>query len=131
LFCDRDGSVVAAAHAGWRGLVNGVIAACVQALPVSPDKLMAWLGPAISQPAFEVGNEVRQAFLSRDPAAAAFFKPGAAPFKHHADLYGLARLQLRALGIAKIYGGEYCTHTDRERFFSYRRDGECGRMASL
>jgi YfiH family protein len=131
LFCDRTGSVVAAAHAGWRGLVNGVIASCVRALPVAPGELMAWLGPAISRQAFEVGNEVKQAFVSRDPETAACFQTGAQAHKHYADLYALARLQLRALGVGETYGGTECTYTDRERFFSYRRDGECGRMASL
>ena len=131
LLCDREGSVVAAAHAGWRGLVNGVIASCVQVLPVAPGKLMAWLGPAISQTAFEVGNEVKQAFVSRNPEAAACFRAGDQPHKHYADLYALARLQLHALGVEEIHGGGECTYTDRERFFSYRRDGECGRMASL
>jgi YfiH family protein len=129
LFCARDGSVVAAAHAGWRGLHAGVLEATVAAMQHRADGLMAWLGAAIGPAAFEVGDEVRQAFVADDRAASAAFVP------HHgkwlADLYALARLRLHACGVDAVYGGGLCTHTDAARFYSYRRDGASGRMASL
>lgn len=131
LFCDTAGSVVAAAHAGWRGLVAGVLVETVRRLPVAASNLMAWLGPAISQPAFEVGKEVRAAFLARDEVYSSGFIASANAGKYQADLYALARLQLLALGIGSVHGSDYCTYADPDRFFSYRRDGECGRMASL
>ncbi len=130
LFCDREARVVAAAHAGWRGLLEGVLENTVAAMGLPSAVLMAWLGPAIGPGAFEVGEEVRQAFTARDPAAAACFVPGA-PGRHLADLYGLARLRLKACGLTSIHGGGYCTHGEAARFFSYRRDGRTGRMASL
>jgi YfiH family protein len=136
LLCDEAGSVVGAAHAGWRGLLDGVIEATVKAMAVPGEQLMAWLGPAIGPLAFEVGSDVRDLFLSRDPQTEAAFTPLAndrsplAP-KYLADLYGLARQRLATLGISRIFGGEFCTCTERERFFSYRRDGTTGRMASL
>jgi YfiH family protein len=131
LLCDSAGTVVAATHAGWRGLAAGVLAATVRALPAAPDRLLAWLGPAISQAAFEVGAEVRSAFVENDPGAADAFADAAAPDKFRADLYALARRQLRASGVGAVYGGEYCTYADADRFYSHRRDGQCGRMASL
>jgi polyphenol oxidase len=129
LLCDEAGSVVGVAHAGWRGLVSGVIEATVGAMEAPGESLMAWLGPAIGPSKFEVGGEVREAFLRHDPAAAAAFIPTAD--KYLADLTLLARLRLGALGIQRIYGGNFCTYTDRERFFSYRRDGKTGRMGSF
>jgi polyphenol oxidase len=131
LFCDDAGSVVAAAHAGWRGLAAGVLENTVKTLPVAPDRLMAWLGPAIGPEAFEVGSEVRQAFLRSSLEAVAAFKPGARRGKWLCDLSALARLRLRAAGVDRVFGGGPCTHANPERFFSFRRDGECGRMASL
>jgi YfiH family protein len=131
LLCDEHGSVVAAAHAGWRGLCDGVIEATVHAMNVPPATLMAWLGPAIGPQAFEVGDEVRDAFLAQQPQAQAAFVPGNAHGKWLADIYLLARQRLAALGIERVYGGGFCTHTDRERFFSYRRDGQTGRMATF
>jgi YfiH family protein len=131
LFADRGDSAVAAAHAGWRGLAAGVLENTVRALPVQPSKLMAWLGPAIGPQAFEVGGEVRKAFLHESLEAVAAFKPGARDGKWMCDLYALARLRLRAAGVERTYGGGWCTHSDPARFFSFRRDGECGRMASL
>lgn len=131
LFCDRAGTRVAAAHAGWRGLAAGVLEASVQAMDTAAGELLAWMGPAIGPKAFEVGAEVREAFISRDPGAAAAFRSGKAPGKWWCDLYGLARRRLEATGVRDIYGGSYCTHAERERFFSFRRDGECGRMATL
>lgn len=130
LFCNRARTAVAAAHAGWRGLAAGVLEAAVAALKSPPGDILAWLGPAIGPAAFEVGEEVRAAFLSRQAAAAAAFQPGATG-KWHADLYALARLRLAAAGVTAVYGGGWCTHTEAQRFFSYRRDGITGRMASL
>jgi hypothetical protein len=130
LLCDEAGTVVGAAHAGWRGLCDGVLEATVQAMEIKPQNLMAWLGPAISQQAFEVGAEVRDAFIAIQPQAASAFVPGQ-PGKWFADIYALARLRLNALGITQIYGGDYCTFRERERFFSYRRDGVTGRMGTF
>jgi YfiH family protein len=130
LLCDQQGSVVGVAHAGWKGLAAGVIEATVQAMNVAPQNLMAWLGPAISQDAFEVGDEVRAAFIAAQPQAASAFIPGQQG-KWLADIYTLARLRLNALGITQIYGGDCCTYRDSERFFSYRRDGVTGRMGTF
>jgi YfiH family protein len=135
LFCDQAGTVVAAAHAGWRGLSMGVLEATVTALPASPDHLLAWLGPAIGPDAFEVGSEVRAAFLAALPGAgdavAAAFQSSRNEGRWTCDLYALARLRLRRAGVKRIFGGGLCTHTDASRFYSYRRDGACGRMATL
>lgn len=130
LFCDRAGSVVAAAHAGWRGLVAGVLEHTVRALPVKPSQLLAWLGPAIGPQAFEVGAEVRAVFVQAEPQAAADFQPSA-PGKYRADLYALARRRLHGCGVEAVYGGGLCTHSDAARFYSHRRDARSGRMASL
>lgn len=130
LFCDRAGSVVAAAHAGWRGLAAGVLEATIAAMPAAPASLMAWMGPAIGPQAFQVGAEVRDAFLQEDAGAHACFTPRAAG-KFMADLPGLARRRLQQAGVSAIYGGRWCTHTEAERFYSYRRSPRCGRMASL
>src|ERR1019366_8466827 len=130
LLCDKQGSVVGAAHAGWKGLAAGVIEATVQAMNVAPQNLMAWLGPAISQDAFEVGDEVRAAFIAAQAQALVAFIPGQHG-KWLADLSALARLRLNALGITQIYGGDYCTYREREHFFSYRRDGATGRMGTF
>lgn len=135
LLCDRAGTVVASAHAGWRGLLAGVIEQTVAALPAAPADLLAWLGPAIGPAAFEVGSEVREAFCAASGASArehACFRVSALAADHWvADLYALARLRLYRLGIQAIYGGGYCTVRDVRRFYSYRRDGQTGRMASL
>lgn len=130
LFCDRAGTVVAAAHAGWRGLQAGVLEATLAAMAVPAGEILAWLGPAIGADAFEVGDEVRAAFVAHDPLAAAAFKPHAAG-KWLADIYLLARQRLQAAGVASISGGDFCTVNAPESFFSYRRDGVTGRMASL
>lgn len=127
---DRAGTVVGVAHAGWRGLAAGVLEATVQAMGVVPSRVIAWLGPAIGPRAFEVGEEVRTAFFAVDPGAGEDFRPGA-PGKWHADLYGLARRRLEAAGVVAVYGGGLCTYSDPSRFFSYRRDGATGRMASV
>ncbi|MDH4254929.1 MAG: peptidoglycan editing factor PgeF [Gammaproteobacteria bacterium] len=130
LFAARDGSRVAAAHAGWRGLADGVLEATIDALGCAPADLVAWLGPAISQPAFEVGNEVRERFVAADPAAADCFSPNDRG-RWQGDLYGLARLRLAARGIRAVHGGARCTFREQELFYSYRREPACGRMASL
>jgi purine-nucleoside/S-methyl-5'-thioadenosine phosphorylase / adenosine deaminase len=136
LLCDRAGTVVAAVHAGWRGLADGVIEAAVTKMQVAPDSLMAWLGPAIGPQAFEVGDDVKHAFVTHDAAAESAFTPVAHSSssdeqKYLADIYLLARQRLNALGIIDIYGGGLCTYNDSERFFSFRRDGKTGRMATL
>lgn len=130
LFCDKDGTVVAAAHAGWRGLVAGILEATVAKMGVPASELMVWLGPAIGPTCFEVGDEVRTAFVGHDSAATNAFVPQR-PGKWLADIYALARQRLQAVGIDAISGGEFCTVSDPVRFFSYRRDGVTGRMASL
>lgn len=130
LLCDETGSVVGAVHAGWRGLCDGVIEATVEAMTVKPETLMVWLGPAISQAAFEVGPEVRVAFMAHDPQAASAFVSGA-DGKWQADIYHLAQQRLQALGINRIYGGQHCTYREQQQFFSYRRDGVTGRMGSF
>ena len=130
LYCDDAGSVVAAAHAGWRGLLAGVLEATVAAMGVAAPTLLAYLGPAIGPRAFEVGDEVRSAFVAADAALAAAFTP-AQPGKWLADLYLLARLRLAAQGLVRVYGGDFCTYGDADRFFSYRRDAQTGRMASM
>jgi len=131
LFCDRAGSVVAAAHAGWRGLAGGVLEAAVDAMQVPPGEVLAWMGAAIGPQAFEVGDDVRQAFAGPHPEAAAAFLPQPTPGKWLADIYQLARIRLERAGVQAIYGGGRCTYREAEAFFSYRRDGVTGRMASL
>ncbi|MCG9105850.1 peptidoglycan editing factor PgeF [Laribacter hongkongensis] len=130
LLTDRSGCVVAAAHAGWRGLCNGIIEATIARMAVPANDILAWLGPAIGPDAFEVGPEVRTAFMAHDPTAASAFAaiPDA---KYLADIYLLARQRLNACGVTEVHGGDACTVTERERYFSYRRDGRTGRMASL
>ncbi|MFA5628113.1 MAG: peptidoglycan editing factor PgeF [Thiohalomonadaceae bacterium] len=130
LLCDRAGTAVAAIHAGWRGLLAGVIEAAVLRLQRSPDEILAWLGPAIGPNAFEVGEEVRQAFVFEDAAAATSFQP-LPTGRWLADLYSLARLRLVRCGVQAVYGGGLCTLQDERQFYSYRRDGVTGRMASL
>ncbi len=130
LLCDRGGHCVAAVHAGWRGLAGGVIGASVQRMEREPSEILAWLGPAIGPEVFEVGEEVRAAFLDQEPGNDVCFRPSPEG-RWLADIYGLARRQLEKLGVTAIYGGTWCTFTDAERFFSYRREHRTGRMASL
>jgi YfiH family protein len=130
LFCDRAGSVVAAVHAGWRGLAGGVLEATVIAMQVAPGEILAWLGAAIGPHAFEVGDDVREAFVALHPETAAAFAPHA-PGKWLADIYELARIRLGHVGVQAVYGGGYCTFNEADRFYSYRRDGMTGRMAAL
>lgn len=130
LLAARDGSTVAAAHAGWRGLSGGVLESTIARLGVDPAQLLAWLGPAIGAAHFEVGEEVRAAFTAHEAAAAAAFARNAHG-RWQCDLAALARRRLAALGVTAVYGGSWCTYADAARFFSYRRDGRCGRMAAL
>ncbi len=128
--CDRDGTRVGLLHAGWRGLAAGIIEQGVAALALPPARLLACLGPAIGPRAFEVGPEVRTAFMGQDSAARAAFIPGEGG-RYWADIYLLARQRLERLGVSAVLGGDRCTSEDSGRFYSYRRDGRCGRMASL
>ena len=130
LLCDRQGTVVAAAHAGWRGLAAGVIESTVAAMGLPGEQLMAWLGPAIGPENFEVGDEVRAIFVAHDPQAANAFVPQGNG-KWLCDIYALAQQRLRALGVCRIAGPDFCTLRDARRFYSYRREGVTGRMASL
>jgi len=130
VFATDTGDRVAAAHAGWRGMAAGVIGATVRAMTVQPERLIAWLGPAIGPSHFEVGAEVREAFLSADPGAGDAFKPNAGG-KFMADLAMLARRQLQDLGVNRIYGDGECTYARADRYFSHRRDGVTGRQATL
>jgi len=130
VLADRAGTRVGVAHAGWRGLVGGVVEATVTRLGCDPQALLAWLGPAIGAAAFEVGVEVREAFVSRSQGMSAGFEPNARG-RFQADLYGLARQVLATAGVISVHGGGWCTHTDADRFFSFRRDGTTGRMATL
>ena len=132
LFCDRAGTTVAAAHAGWRGLSAGILEATIARMPVAPGELLAWMGPAIGPQKFEVGDDVRDAFLARDSAAASAFKPH--PEHEHkwlADIFALASMRLAAAGVTAQSGGGLCTVSNPDRFFSHRRDKSPGRMAAL
>ncbi len=130
LVCDRQGKEVAAIHAGWRGLAAGVIEASLQKFQASPDDLLVWLGPAIGPEVFEIGQEVYDIFVQQHQAAASCFSP-TRPGHYLADLYALARLRLALQGVNQVYGGGFCTYTQADQFFSYRRSPVTGRMASL
>jgi polyphenol oxidase len=130
LFCAADGRRIGAAHAGWRGLAEGVLERTVAALGAPANELHAWLGPAISQEHFEVGDEVRETFVKADRAAISRFRMNVRG-RWQADLVGLARLRLASLGVTHVTGGNWCTFADRQRFFSHRRDGKGGRIAAL
>ena len=131
LLCDRGATVVAALHAGWRGIVAGIVETGVEATGCSPGRLMAWLGPAIGPDRYEVGADVRDAVLAGDPEAAAAFRPTGARGKWWANLDRLVRCRLARCGVDSVHGGGVCTASDPGRFFSYRRDGPTGRMATL
>jgi len=126
LFCDEAGTTVAAAHAGWRGLGAGVLEATLRAMQVPAAKVLCWLGPAIGPQAYEVGADVRAAYAGFESA----FAPNR-PGHWRLDLYAVARQRLGAAGVARVFGGDLCTYSDRERFFSYRRDRSAERMAAL
>ena len=129
LFCNRAGTEVAAAHAGWRGLCEGVLEETVACFGDKPENIIAWLGPAIGPDAFEVGAEVREAFMAKDLQADIAFVPRGE--KYLADIYQLARQRLANVGVGNVYGGDHCTFSESETFFSYRRDNTTGRMASF
>ncbi len=129
LFCNKTGTKVAAAHAGWRGLAAGILESTVLAMDSAPSQLMAWMGPAIGPQAFEVGQDVYEEFTGLNPENRSAFKPH--KDRWFADLYELARMALSRVGVERVYGGQYCTFSESKRFFSYRRDGTTGRMASL
>ena len=130
VFASLAGDEVAVAHAGWRGLCEGVLEATLAKFQ-TPENVVAYLGPAIGPNAFEVGGEVREAFIEKDSNAVSAFMPGSQAGKWLGDLYELARQRLAHAGCYKVYGGDHCTYTDQTRFFSYRRDGVTGRMATL
>lgn len=128
LLCDKNAKCVAAIHAGWRGLAAGIIENTVAALNIPAANIMAWLGPAISSVNYEVGAEVREQFLAHDKNAESAFTPNK---KWQADIYALAKLQLKKCNIQQIYGGDHCTYNQSDLFYSYRRDKITGRMASI
>ncbi len=130
LFCDHQAGCVAVAHAGWRGLLNGVLENTLETLPIVEKQLICWLGPAIGPSKFEVGKEMRQKFVSKDQRHEKAFQ-SAHTGKYLADIYQLAKNILTTHGVEAIFGGGYCTYTEEERFFSYRRDGTTGRMATM
>lgn len=130
LVCNRKGNKVAAAHAGWRGLAAGVIETTILALNEEPSEILVWLGPAIGPRVFEVGEDVRNAFVDELAVSENAFKVSR-PGHYLADIYQLARLRLKRLGMDAVYGGGYCTYTDKDRFYSYRREAKTGRQASL
>lgn len=132
LFVSQDGKEIAAAHAGWRGLCDGVLEATVAEFECEPAQISVWLGPAIGPNAFQVGNEVIEQFCAFDPnAEEAFIEDGSTSGKFLGNLYQIAKQRLNKLGIVNIFGGDHCTYTEKEHFFSYRRDKQTGRMASL
>ena len=135
LACNRHGTGVAALHAGWRGLAEGIIEQGIEKLMQTtrshPEDMLIWLGPAIGPKVFEVGEEVREQFMRHNQTSKHSFIPAASPDKWLADVYKLAKLRLAQLGVENIYGGDYCTYSQAERFFSYRRNGITGRMASM
>jgi len=132
LLTSECGTAIAAIHAGWRGLLDGVIENTVKSLPVGSDALMAWLGPAIGPKCFEVGSEVKAQFVAKHSSYSDYFVPSLAQDKYLADLFALATATLTACGVNSVHGGDHCTYTDRRRFFSHRRDaGKTGRMAAF
>jgi len=130
LICDRDATCVAAVHAGWRGLAAGVVTSTIRKMPVAVDQLLVWLGPAIGPDAFEVGDDVRDAFMQLGQSFSDAFEQRENG-KWLLDIYRAARIQLQQAGIEAVYGGGFCTFSDAERFYSYRREKTTGRMASL
>lgn len=129
LFCNKAGTEVAAAHAGWRGLCDGVLEETVASFSDAPENIIAWMGPAIGPTAFEVGAEVREAFMARDAQAVSAFVPKGE--KYMANLFELARQRLGNVGVTQLYGGDRCTYSEPDEFFSWRRDRTTGRLASF
>lgn len=130
LLCDTQGIEIAAIHAGWRGLAHGVVENTLKHFSAKPENILAWLGPAIGPSAFEVGQDVYDAFIQHDTQAVQNFTTKANG-KYLCDIYGLAKQRLNLLGVQQISGGDFCTYTDKQRFYSYRRDQRTGRMAHL
>ena len=130
LITSKSGDIVSAIHAGWRGLADGIVENTINTMHSSPEELLVWLGPAISQLAFEVGNDVREIFLGLDINNNVFFKSNERS-RWQADLYGIVKLKLNLLGVREIYGGDECTFSDERRLYSYRKNNKCGRMASI
>lgn len=130
LVCDRDGTAVAAIHAGWRGLLDGIIENTLDLFPQQPDEILVWLGPAIGPTVYEVGNEIRAQFIEHDPQAEQAFVASLND-RWLMNMYLLARQRIHTKGITAIYGGDHCTYTENDRFFSHRRDSKTGRQASL
>ncbi len=131
LIADENGKEVAAIHAGWRGIANNLIANTLDLFQSPRSSLIAWFGPAIGPKAFQVGEDVKRAFCSQTPSFSEAFQADEEAGKYLADIYRLAQIRLKELGVTKIYGGGLCTYDDPARFFSYRRDGRTGRMATL
>lgn len=131
LLAARDGSAVGAVHAGWRGLSGGVLEATVASMKVAPSEIIAWMGPCIGPTAFEVGEEVRAAFVAHDPSAAQHFVARLAPGKYLCNLYAIAKARLCAMGVTDVFGGTYCTFSQPDVFFSHRREATTGRMAAF
>ncbi len=131
LLTDEQGSMVAAVHAGWRGLVDGVLEQAVSTFPGKAQRLLAWLGPAISAQHYEVGDDVVDRFLAKDPLFGEGFVKNKTNHRYHADMVTLARITFRQLGVERIYGGDICTFKDQHRFYSYRRDATTGRFGSF
>lgn len=132
LLCDTEGTVVGAIHCGWRGILAGIIENAVNNIANhAKGKILAWMGPAIGPQAFEVGMEVKQQFVSKHPEATYAFKETSIPGKYLADIYHLARIRLQTMGVNDIYGAGHCTYTEIDRFYSFRKEGETGRMATL
>ncbi|WP_044414053.1 peptidoglycan editing factor PgeF [Thiomicrospira microaerophila] len=131
LLTNKSATLVAAVHAGWRGLADGIVGATIASLPEKPSNMMAWIGPAISQASFEVGDEVLDAFVERDAQATRFFSPSATtPGQWMADLPGLAKQQLAGLGVEQVFLSGLCTFRDEDKFYSFRRNPQTGRMVS-
>jgi len=130
LFCNADGTEVAAAHAGWRGLADGVLEETIRAMSSKPQNILVWLGPAAGHSAYEVGQEVHDAFLAHDKNVESAFV-STRENHWHVDLFALARMRLNAMEVSAIYGGEHCTITEPDKFFSHRREKRTGRMASV
>ena len=130
LLCDTSGTRVGVAHAGWRGLLAGVLESALRCIGVDTGRLLAWIGPGIGQQAYEVGGEVMEQFAAIDPDAVQCFAANANG-RWQADLRALAGLRLESAGVEKVYGGNWCTHSESERFFSHRREAPCGRMATV
>lgn len=131
LLVDQEATTVAAVHAGWRGLAKGILENTVAALAIAPQRLLAYLGPAIGPKAFEVDEEVRATFIAHQPHASEAFTASPVEGKYLGNLYFLAQQRLQSAGVKHIFGGQYCTFNDSQHFYSFRREAQCGRMASL